>query len=193
MECCQLPHLVSDLTLSIISFFSFLPSFLLLDGLMSVPAFQNKELALPVLYHIIGIIPDTFAYGEYCLQCNCWGTSYLNMSLQVYSCLVPIFIFVMLWVGFEKLNLQTHQVGRRTKGLQTRVRKALFSMCLFMYFISTIHWSLSVARVILIFKDDFLLLSPDHDWLCSLVQRNYPRQCQATFSRSVGYILTVGY
>jgi len=87
---------------------------------MSLPAYQDHELALPELHYILAIIPETFVYG-------------------VYSCLVPVFIFVML-----------------TKGLRTRVRKVLFLMSLFMYFISTINWSLSVANTILLFKNDFL-------------------------------------
>jgi len=85
-----------------------------------IPTYQNHTVAVSSLYHIIGIIPETFVYG-------------------VYSCLLPVFAFVML-----------------TKGLRTRVRKILFFMSLFMYTISTVHWSLSVADTILIFKNDFI-------------------------------------
>ncbi|KAE9398310.1 hypothetical protein BT96DRAFT_1020176 [Gymnopus androsaceus JB14] len=87
---------------------------------MSVPAYQNHDNAIEALYAIIGIIPETFIYG-------------------VYSCMFPVFVFVML-----------------TKGLRTRVRKILFFMSLFMYIISTVHWSLSVANTILTFKNDFI-------------------------------------
>ncbi|KAE9398312.1 hypothetical protein BT96DRAFT_976447 [Gymnopus androsaceus JB14] len=87
---------------------------------MSVPAYQNHDNAIEALYAIIGIIPETFIYG-------------------VYSCMFPVFVFVML-----------------TKGLRSRVRKILFFMSLFMYTTSTVHWSLSVASVILMFKNDFI-------------------------------------
>jgi len=87
---------------------------------MSLPAYQDHELELQDLYYVLAIIAESFVYG-------------------VYSCLVPIFVFVML-----------------TKGLRTRVRKILFFMSLFMYFISTVNWSLSVANTILLYKNDFL-------------------------------------
>lgn len=31
---------------------------------MSTPSYQDRELALVELYHIMGIIPLTFVYGE---------------------------------------------------------------------------------------------------------------------------------
>jgi len=92
----------------------------LLVGLMSTPTYQDRELALVELYHTMGIIPLTFVYG-------------------VYSCLVPVFVFVML-----------------TKGLRTRIRKLLFFMSLFMYIMCTTHWCLSVANTIMVYKNDFV-------------------------------------
>ncbi|KAE9398321.1 hypothetical protein BT96DRAFT_1020185 [Gymnopus androsaceus JB14] len=54
----------------------------------------------------------------------------------VYSCLIPFFMFVML-----------------KKGLRTKVRKSLFFMSLFMYTISTVHWtSVDVSLYVTLFS-----------------------------------------
>ncbi|KAF9016068.1 hypothetical protein BDP27DRAFT_1251751, partial [Rhodocollybia butyracea] len=67
------------------------------------------------------------------------------LVIGIYTCLMPISIFVMLQMG-----------------VQTSIRKFLLGMTIFMYSISSIHWILSVVNVIqTILQLGFLSSNPD--------------------------------
>ncbi|KAJ3989531.1 hypothetical protein F5890DRAFT_1451684 [Lentinula detonsa] len=108
---------------------------------------EEQQHAIVLLYnsgHVIAVIPQTFAYGKSFQPSFSIGSFRYKLLTGIYA----VFFSVSSYVMFRR-------------GLATLARKALFGISIFMFLMSTIHWTASIVTLIRIIQVWFLALDPD--------------------------------